>query len=266
MEKILFKCPYCNRELLTTNRGFGIHKGCCKDNPNGKQRKLSLEERQKISERRKKYIAEHGGVWWSSRSNCKRSYAEEWVLKIIQSEVKDQNFIEEYHLHKWFMDFAWPKKQIYIEVDGDQHNWEDRKKKDEEKDNYYLNLGWKVLRLPWRYCYYNTQEAIKNIIDFVDNAKIININWEDPKIIEQAKRENLKAIGKVSSNGKCCPYMLSISEWEERKDKILNSGVDMMKFGWVGKMEKATGFSKRIIENTLLKFPEVFEGKYFRRK
>ena len=60
--------------------------------------------------------------------------------------------------------------------------------------------------------------------------------------------------------------MLSISEWEERKDKILNSGVDMMKFGWVGKMEKATGFSKRIIENTLLKFPEIFEGKYFRRK
>ena len=37
-------------------------------------------------------------------------------------------------------------------------------------------------------------------------------------------------------------------------------------FGWVGKMEKATGFSKRIIENTLLKFPEIFEGKYFRRK
>ena len=60
--------------------------------------------------------------------------------------------------------------------------------------------------------------------------------------------------------------MLPFEEWEKRKEIILNSNIDMMKFGWVGKMEKATGLSKRIIENVLLKFPEVFEGKYFRKK
>lgn len=271
--KMEFECPFCNKKWITAKSGFSLHKRYCNKNPNRKDyisHTWSDESRKKLSETRKKYIAEHGGVWWSSRSNCKRSYAEEWVLKILKNEVKDQDFIEEYHLNRWFMDFAWPKKQIYIEVDGDQHNWKDRKKKDEEKDNYYLSLGWKVLRLPWRYCYYNTQEAIKNIIDFVDNAKIININWADPKIKEEKekweRKQEYTEQHRIDITGRANPSMLSFEEWEKRKEVILNSNVDMMKYGWVSKMEKTTGLSKSMIENILLKFPETFEGKYFRRK
>ena len=267
-------CRFCGKKS-TTSSGNTLHEKSCFKNPNRvngstKGYKMTEEQRKHCSEARKKYIKNHGGIWWNSRSNCKRSYAEEWVLKILKNEIKDQDFVEEYHLNRWFMDFAWPKKQIYIEVDGDQHNWEERKRSDKEKDSFYKSIGWKVLRLPWRYCCNNTQKAIKNIIDFVDNAKIVNINWVDPKIEKEKEKQEIRQRfaeqGRINKRGRMQPSMLSFEEWEKRKEIILNSNIDMMKFGWVGKMEKATGFSKRIIENVLLKFPEVFEGKYFRRK
>lgn len=75
---------------------------------------VSEETKKKLSEARKKYIKEHNGIWWNSRSSCKRSYAEEWAKKIIETEVKDNTFIEEYHFGRWFLDFAWPdKKNLY---------------------------------------------------------------------------------------------------------------------------------------------------------
>ena len=39
-----------------------------------------------------------------------------------------------------------------------------------------------------------------------------------------------------------------------------------MKFGWVEKVIEKTGYTKRIIENTIKRFQEDFNGKYFRRK
>ena len=178
-------CQFCGKKF-TTHSGNTIHEKSCSKNPNRvdgatKGYKMTEEQRKHCSEARKRIIAKNGGIWWSSRSKCKRSYAEEWILKIIHNKVQDQNFIEEYHLNRWFMDFAWPKKQIYIEVDGSQHEWPERKLKDKQKDEYYRSIGWKVLRLPWKYCYNNTQEAIKNIINFVDNAKSVNIDWEGPR-------------------------------------------------------------------------------------
>lgn len=43
--------------------------------------KHSEETKKKLSELRKKEIAKNNGKWRSSRSNCKRSYAEEWTKK-----------------------------------------------------------------------------------------------------------------------------------------------------------------------------------------
>lgn len=60
--------------------------------------------------------------------------------------------------------------------------------------------------------------------------------------------------------------ILSENIWLERKEKILTCGVDLMKFGWVGKVKQLTGLSQRELENTLIHFKEEFEGKYFRRK
>jgi hypothetical protein len=48
----------------------------------------------------------------------------------------------------------------------------------------------------------------------------------------------------------------------KRKELILNCGVDLTRFGWVGEVEKATGLTKRIIESTVKYFDlEVFKRK-----
>lgn len=70
----------------------------------------------------------------------------------------------------------------------------------------------------------------------------------------------------VDSLGRVLTKVPSLSDWELRKEKILTCGIDLMVFGWVGKVTQVTGFSKRIIENTIKRFPNEFKGKIFRRK
>lgn len=77
--------------------------------------------------------------------------------------------------------------------------------------------------------------------------------------------EYLKREGMVRSDGVLSKRLVPQSEWNNRFSTIINSGVDISKFGWVGKMELATGLSKRVIESTIKRFDEYFKGKYFRR-
>lgn len=129
--------------------------------------------KKKLSEIRKKQIKENGGIWWSSRSKCKRSYAEEWTKRLLETELSNFPFVEEYHFGKWFMDFAWPELKIYLEIDGSQHEWPSRKAMDVEKDTYCKENGWKCLRLTWKYIMRNTSEAISSIKSFVTSASSI---------------------------------------------------------------------------------------------
>lgn len=140
----------------------------CSETLKGKPgHKHTEETKKKLSEIRKKQIAENDGIWWNSRSKCKRSYAEEWTKRLLENEFKRTDFVEEYHIGKWFLDFAWPAYKLYIEIDGEQHEWPERKKNDEEKDRFCLSEGWKGLRIKWKEICNDTQNAIKRIKDFL---------------------------------------------------------------------------------------------------
>ena len=215
--------------------------------------KLSEETKKKLSEIRKQKIKENNGIWWSSRSKCKRSYAEEWTKTVLLNEIKDNTFVEEYHIGRWFLDFAWPNKMIYIEIDGVQHEWAERKKMDEEKDNYCRDIGWKCLRLKWKDICNNTQETIEVIKEFVLNNKILEHEFknitkkEQRRLNSQKRKEDQKNL------------------WKERKELILNAGIDLLKYGWIEKVIKKTCLTKRMIELTIKKFPEDFDKKVFKR-
>lgn len=58
---------------------------------------------------------------------------------------------------------------------------------------------------------------------------------------------------------------LSHKHSEERKNKILGCGVDLMKFGWQKKVEIKTSLTRRQIQSTIKHFYDFFEKKSFQR-
>lgn len=87
-------------------------------------------------------------IGWKSRKGKEPSYPEKFFMGVL-----DENAIKYEHelpCGKYFIDFAIKEKMIALEIDGKQHQYEDRKKKDLEKDKYLIDNGWKVCRIQWK--------------------------------------------------------------------------------------------------------------------
>ena len=74
-----------------------------------------------------------------------------------------------------------------------------------------------------------------------------------------------KEQGLISKDGKISEYYISHDEWVYRKNLILNSGVDLTKFGWVKKVSKITGLNRTTINNVVLHFEDLKEKVYYRK-
>lgn len=257
-EKIEKDCPFCGQHIISTKSGFGIHIKYCKSNPDrieAHKPHFSEESRKKLSESLKKAHAEGRASTWKSRYKCEHSYPENWFMSVINKEFTDKNYICELNVGKWFLDFAWPEKMRYIEIDGQQHErYPERKQNDLQKDEFCKSLGWSVLRLSWSFISNNKQEAIKIAKDFIDTGKTCEIKWVSKQQIKAERKNKFLSQGKIDSLGRANIRKLSETEWLKRKDTILNCGVDLLAFGWKTKVIKKTGLSKREIENTVRKY------------
>lgn len=111
--------------------------------------KHSDETKQKLKEIRLAFMKEHPEqtAWRLSKKNI--SYPERCFLKYIQERGLDKTYeiIREKSFHPFYVDFAFVNIKLAIEIDGSQHNNEDRKKSDEKKDELLNSLGWKVIRI-----------------------------------------------------------------------------------------------------------------------
>ena len=277
INKIIFKCPYCEKEWLTTKSGYSIHIKSCYKNPNRvpvKGHPVSEKTKQKISETRKQKIA--SGEINIVRTLKHPSYPEQWLINVLMKKFNmedNKDYIRELTFHRYFLDFAWPEKKLCIELDGRQHCEEDRKRRDQLKDGLLKDEGWLEIRVDWGWVKTHTKQFVDSLSEFFNkNSDRVNeINHEslsylfhrDVKKYKRLERiKEAQKVGQVDSMGRVCSAMISNEEWERRKNVILNCGVDITKFGWVGKVEKATGLSKRVIEATIKKL----NIPYFRRK
>jgi len=132
---------------------------------------IAPEIKAKISNTMK--IAHKEGRAWNigkSRWNNKASYPEEFFMKVIENEFEDKNYIREFNVGIYSIDFAWTDKKLAIEIDGQQHKrFEEYKQRDLRKDECLLENGWKVLRILWIDMYKDPHKWIKIAKDFIHN-------------------------------------------------------------------------------------------------
>lgn len=82
----------------------------------------------------------------------------------------------------------------------------------------------------------------------------------------EAEREAKLALGiRPDSLGRVSYNTLSENTWLERKELILNSGVDLMKFGWKEQVRLKTGLTRRQLALTIKHFHEEFSDKVYIR-
>lgn len=182
------ECSYCNKECKNNN-AKAQHERFCKLNPNhivmnwhatgvkvshqAWNKGLTKETDERVKQYGETYTKNNSGensVWFgrkhSEESKAKisatqkenycgvsryvtvreqrQSFAEDYFDEIFTSAVK------QYHVGRFFLDYAWPKSKIYIEVDGEQHYTEEGLKHDKERTEVLLNEGWKLLkRIRW---------------------------------------------------------------------------------------------------------------------
>lgn len=233
---------------------------------------VSEETKKKISESMKK--AQKEGRAYNigqSRWNNEHSRPEKWLINVLKNEfnqIEDIDYKTEMPFYRYALDFAWPEKRLCIEIDGKQHLYDEKQiERDKEKDRLLKEEGWKEIRIKWGYVVKNTQEAIKLISDFINEKGDVTIplyksNYE--KYMEKKQENEINGILK-NKLGRYCPKKLSEEQLLERKNKILNSGIDLTKYGWVNKVSTITRLSKREINFTVNYFDDL-KNKVFYRK
>lgn len=66
--------------------------------------------------------------------------------KIKGKQIKNTQFYRQKPIGNYIADFYCPKAKIVIEIDGSQHYEKEGIEKDRMRDEYFENLGLKVLR------------------------------------------------------------------------------------------------------------------------
>jgi len=172
-------CKFCG-STFENGWKLGGHLTFCSKNPKVNLTKKALSEsayRQNMTGDTKKRISDSMKIAhaedraWNigkSRWNNKKSYPEKFFELVILNEFEDRDFINEFPMGKYSLDFAWPKKKKAIEIDGDQHErFVEYKERDSRKDDFAKKEGWEILRIKWKDLYQDSKHWIKVAHSFI---------------------------------------------------------------------------------------------------
>lgn len=165
----LFKNKFVKAKILGLEKPIVSEDTRKKISEATKGKKQPEEMKRKLSELMKQ--KHRDGIAWNigrSRWNNKKSYPEEFFTKVIENEFEDKNYISEFSVGNFSIDFAWVEMKRAIEIDGEQHyRFEEYIERDKRKDNFLKKEGWKVLRIRWKDMFKNTKEWIEQAKHFI---------------------------------------------------------------------------------------------------
>lgn len=137
-------CPNCDKAFKTRKKNQVYCSRECVRKKYFNSESSKEKTKQKVKER-----IENGTFsGWKSRKNRNPSYPENYFIDLLNNE-NITGWTRELPMDKYFIDFAFIDKKVALEIDGKQHSYEDRKKKDIEKDMYLKENGWNVFRIKW---------------------------------------------------------------------------------------------------------------------
>lgn len=111
---------------------------------------FTKEQREKISNIRKKYLDEHPEKvpYLLNHKSNGRSYPEEYFKELFEKE--NILFEEQFSVGRFHLDFANPKLKFYVEIDGEQHYVDERiLNSDVIRNEKLAELGWSGIRIRW---------------------------------------------------------------------------------------------------------------------
>jgi very-short-patch-repair endonuclease len=267
------KCKYCNNDAKILN-GIKFYKTCCSKECLLKSRKeniISDFTKEKISKSMKKAHKEgRANNWQDSKKVHNPSYPESFFKNIIENEFDDKNYISEYRVGQYSIDFAWLNKKLAIEIDGKQHEYSENKNRDFQKDKLLKENGWKILRIKWIDLFNNTSDWINIANDFINNS-INFINYYD-LIFESYQNEIdcemlMKLLNiqfKIDKLGR--KHLIDINELNTYKKLICESDIDFSKFGWVNKVSKILNISPQKVNKWMKRnMLDFYNEKCFKR-
>ena len=247
-------CSKCG----VTYTNISKHNRICEKMPHGPH-KWTEEERKIQSEKRKKYLKENPDKHpWKNKEKFNSIPCEKLKKQLIDDGFE---FVEEYTdaswEHSYSIDIAILSKKIGIEVNGNQHYLRTGNLKPvyQRRHEYLESNGWKIIELHYANCFH--EDRIKRIEDMIMKNTLIDES-EHRRLFQNRKTKKIKI--------KKGQYKLPITVLEKRKEMILNSGVDLGKFGWQSEIAKITGLTRANIRDTISHFNEEFEKISYIRK
>jgi very-short-patch-repair endonuclease len=131
-------------------------------------RRHSQETKQKLSEIRKAWLAEHPDEHpWKLNSKFKSVPCE-----VLKERLREAGLVfkEEYTLlddRSFAVDIAFPEKKVAVEVNGEQHYNRDGTLRPYYRDRHDIieASGWKILEIHYARCYH--RDVIQEIFDVV---------------------------------------------------------------------------------------------------
>lgn len=278
-------CPLCGEHYETTKRQHSL---ICKALPHGPHH-WTEEEKKYLSEKRKEYLRNHPDEHpWKQSSKFKSVPCEKLKDDLRKYGIP---FLEEQGLanieENYSIDIVIPEIRLGIEINGNQHyDTKTGKLKPyyQKRHDIIEAAGTKLLEIHYTKVYDN--EFIMRLCSQLDDKlpskqlceSLCRFESCQPYFDAKAKREAVKQEkllllqkakeeGHLDRNGRLNNNMVSFKELEERKRLILEAGIDLKKFGWVGKVSEKTGLSKHQIEDVVKHFNlDVFKRKLSTKK
>jgi len=142
-----------------------------------KGKKFSEERCRQISESRKEFLRLHPDKvpYIISHHSKGDSYPERYFKEIFKNN--NISYEQNYHELSYFLDFAWPSKKCYLEIDGEQHYKDEHIiNHDKLRDSKLKEIGWICIdRLRWTWykslSKLERESYIKNLISKINSYK-----------------------------------------------------------------------------------------------